>query len=69
MVARLCDTAVFYNDEKHYELSGIKCNFQAYVEKVFLHILARSPSNEQQLLYTDERLQDILEIHQNLSKK
>ena len=68
MVARLCDTAVFYNDEKHYELSEIRCNSQACVEKACLH-MACSPSIEQQLLYTDERLQDILEIHQNLSKK
>ena len=56
MVAYLCIMAVFYNDEEYYEMSGIKCNVQA-----------RSPSNEQQLYYTDESLQDILQIHQNLS--
>ena len=48
-------------------MSGIKCNVQASVEKPFLHILARSPSNDQQLLYTDERLQDILQIQQSLT--
>ena len=40
---------------------------QASVEKPFLHILASSPSNDQQLLYTDERLQDILQIQQSLT--
>ena len=60
-VACLYDTAVFYTDEEYYEMSGIKCNVQASAEKPFLHILARS-SNDQQLLYTDERLQDILQI-------
>ena len=48
-------------------MSGIKCNVQASVEKPFLQILARSPSNDQQLLYTDERLQDILQIQQSLT--
>ena len=48
-------------------MSGIKCNVQASVEKPFLHILARSPSNDQLLLYTDERLQDILQIQQSLT--
>ena len=66
-VACLYDTAVFYTDEEHYEMIGIKCNVQAFVEKRFLHILAHSPSNDQQLLYTDERLQDILQIQQSLT--
>ena len=48
-------------------MSGIKCDVQASVEKPFLHILARPLSNDQQLLYTDERLQDILQIQQSLT--
>ena len=48
-------------------MSGTKCNVQASVEKPFLHILARSPSSDQQLLYTDESLQDILQIQQSLT--
>ena len=56
MVACLYDTAVFYTDEEYNKMSAIKCNVQASVEKTFLRILARSPSNGQQLLYKDERL-------------
>ena len=67
MVVCLYDTAVFYTDEEYYIMSGIKCNVKASVEKPFLHILARSPSNDQLLLYTDERLQDILQIQKGLT--
>ena len=66
-VACLYETAVFYTDEEYYEMSGMKCNVQTSVEKPFLYILPRSPSNDQQLLYTDERLQDILQIQQSLT--
>ena len=66
-VACLYETAAFYTDEEYYEMSGIKCNVQTSVEKPFLYILPRSPSHDQQLLYTDERLQDILQIQQSLT--
>ena len=67
MVACLYDTAVFYTDEEYYKTSGIRWNVHASVEKPFLYVLARSSSNDQQLLYTDERLQDILQIQQSLT--
>ena len=40
-------------------------NIQAEVEKPFLHIIARCPSNEQQLLYV-ERMNDILNLNKDL---
>ena len=39
---------------------------QAEVEKSSLHIMARCPSNEQQLLYVEERMNDILNLNEDL---
>ena len=62
------DSAVFYIDEEYYEMSLASRNAQESVESQFLYILARSPSNDQQLCCTDERLDDILQIQQNLTR-
>ena len=39
---------------------------QAEVEKSSLHIMARCPSNEQQVLYVEERMNDILNLNEDL---
>ena len=41
---------------------GKKINVQAEVEKPQLYILARCPSNDQQLMYIDTRLEDIKDL-------
>ena len=41
-------------------------NIQAEVEKSSLHIMARCPSNEQQVLYVEERMNDILNLNEDL---
>ena len=62
MVFYLYDPAIFLTDEEYSKSNGVLANLQAIVEKRFLHILACSPSTDQQLLYSDERLADILKI-------
>ena len=62
MVSCLYDPAIFLTDEEYSKSNGVLANLQAIVEKPFLYILARSPSTDQQLLYSDERLADILKI-------
>ena len=42
-------------------------NIQTEVEKPFLYIMARCPSNEQQLLYVEERMKDILIFNEDLA--
>ena len=42
-------------------------NIQAEVEKPFLYIMARCPSNEQQLLCAEERMKDILNLNEDLA--
>ena len=62
MVSCLYDPAIFLTDEEYSKSNGVLANLQAIVEKPFLYILARSPSTDQQLLYSDERSADILKI-------
>ena len=42
-------------------------NIQAEVEKPFLYIMARCPSNKQQFLYVEERIKDILNLNEDLA--
>ena len=66
MVSCLYDTAVFVTDEEYFKSEGSLINIQARIEKSFLYLMARSPSTDQQFLYSDERLSDILEIKKPL---
>ena len=61
-VACLYDRAVFLTDEEYYQKEGVHANVQAVVKKVFIHILVRTPATDQQLLYSEERLEDILDL-------
>ena len=56
MVSCLYDTAVFVTDEDYFKSEGSLINIQARIEKPFLYLMAHSPSTDQQLLYSDERL-------------
>ena len=62
MVSCLYDPAIFLTDEEYSKSNGVFVNLKAIVEKLFLYILARSHSTDQQLLYSDKRLADILQI-------
>ena len=67
MVSCLYETAVFVTGEEYFKSEGSLINIQARIEKLFLYLMARSPSTEQQFLYSDERLSDILEIKKPLA--
>ena len=66
LVSIMYDQAVFLSDDEYFEKTGIRVNVQANVEKPHLYILARCPSTDQQLLYVDERIDDILKIKNNI---
>ena len=60
------DTACFLTDDEYYLKYKRRINFQVAVEKPYLYILARCPSNDQQILYSEERISDILKISEPL---
>ena len=61
-VACLYDRATFLIDEEHYQKEGVHANVQAAIEKPFIHTLAGTPATDQQLLYSEDRLEDILDL-------
>ena len=66
MVSCLYDTAVFVIDEEYFKLEGSLINIQGRIENPFLYLMARSSSTDEQLLYSGERLSDILEMKKSL---
>ena len=60
------DTACFLTDDEYYLKYKRRINFQVAVEKPYLYILARCPSNDLQILYSEERISDILKISEPL---
>ena len=61
MVSCLNDTAVFVTDEEYFKSGCSLINIQTHTEQPFLYLMACSPSTDQQFLYSNERLGDILE--------
>ena len=65
--AAVYNPAVYFRDEEFFEKNKRMINIQAEVEKPFLYIMARCPSNEQQLLCAEERMKDILNLNEDLA--
>ena len=66
MIACIYDTACYYTDTEFKEKFGVFVNIQTIVEEPRLYILARCPSNDQQILYSQERLNDITALQQKI---
>ncbi|XP_047134481.1 uncharacterized protein LOC101239424 [Hydra vulgaris] len=62
LISVMYDKAIFFNNDEYYEKYGVKINIQAIVEKPFLYILARCPSNDEQLEYTNLRIENIISL-------
>ena len=67
MASAMYDPAVFLTSEEYFQKSGQKVDIQATIEKPHMYIFARCPSNDQQLLYSEERIDDILKLDQKIS--
>ena len=60
MVAVMYDPAVFYTDDEYKAKYGDNINVQATIEKPHFYLLARCPSSDQQIMYSDTRMEDII---------
>ena len=67
LVSCMYDQAVYYTSEVYYSIYKQRINIQSIIERPHIYILARCPSTDQQLLYTGERIDDILEMKEDLS--
>ena len=52
-ISVMFDVAAFFSDEEYFLKYGENVCVQSIVEKPSLYIIGRSPSNDQQLLYSD----------------
>ena len=60
------DAACFLTDGEYYLKHKGQINIRAAVEKSYLCILVRCPSNDLQILYSEERVSDIFKISEPL---
>ena len=61
----------FLSDEEYYLKHKKNINVQATIEEPQLYLLERCPSNDQQILYSEERVTDLLKMQkpiQSLNK-
>ena len=65
-VAAIYIPAVYFRDEEFLEKHKRMIKILADVEKLFLYIMAKCPSNEQQLSYAEGRMHGILNLRGDL---
>ena len=67
MVSCIYDDGAFLTNAEHYAKHGFHRNVQSIIEKPYVYILARCPSDDHQLLFTQERISDILELDRKIT--
>ena len=63
MLLCINDNGVFIEDQEYQSKHGYLQNIQFIVKKPYIYLLARCSSDDHQLLYGQERINDILELH------
>ena len=58
-VSAMYDPAVCVTDQQYFKKHKESLNVQAEVEKPYLYLMGRCPSNDQQILYIEEGIKDI----------
>lgn len=70
LITCLYDPAVFYTDEEYKKAFGRNVNIQQIIEEPELHFIARCGSSDNELLlYSEERLKCIAELKNNCTEK
>ena len=62
MVLCMYDDGAFIIDQEYQSEPGYQQNVQSIVEKPYIYLLGRCPSDDHQLLYSQERINDISEL-------
>ena len=62
MVLCMCDDGAFITNQEYQSEYGYLQNIQSIVEKPYIYLLARCPSDDHQFLYRKEWINDILEL-------
>ena len=62
MFSCIYDEAAFLTNDEYEAINGTPVSIQLLIEKPFIYMLARCPSDDHQLLYSPERLNDTTEL-------
>ena len=66
IVSCMFDPVVYLTNDEYSEIHGKYVNVQSIVEKPYLYILARCHSDDSQLLYSSECLDDLLNLNEDI---
>ena len=69
MIVWIYDLACYLTDTKYEQKYNFSSNIQAIVEKPRIYILAQCLSNDQQILYSQERLEVIIALNKKIKLK
>ena len=66
MVSTMYDPAIYLTNEEFFAKHKYYINIQSIIERSNLYILVRCPSNDQQIMYSETTLEDILTLNNPL---
>ena len=67
MVNVIYDPAIFYTDDDYLNMFSEKVNIQREVEKPVMYLLARCPTDDSQLMYSNTRMEDMIDLSNSLT--
>ena len=67
MVNVIYDPAIFYTDDEYLSRFREKANIQREVEKPVMYLLARCPTDDSQLMYSNTRMEDMIDLSNSLT--
>ena len=65
-VSAMYDPAAYVTDQEYFKKYKKSLNVQTEVEKRYLYLMGRCPSNDQQLLCIEERIKDINDMTEKI---
>ena len=66
MVTVIYDPAIYYTEVEYLNTCREKVNFQREVEKPVMYLLARCAANDSQLMYSNTRMEEMIDLSNSL---
>ena len=67
MVNVIYDPAIFYTGDEYLSRFREKANIQREVEKPVMYLLARCPADDSQLIHSNTRMEDMIDLSNSLT--
>ena len=69
MIKALYDRALFYTSEEYEQKFNEKVNIQKKVEKPVIYIIGRCPPTDEQIKYSNTRIEDLIDLQHSIKTK